>query len=131
MMSSSKSILDASAVIALLSEEEGADEVYSVITHSVMSSVNVSEVAKFLIEHRKFSKTTAIEAIQTLISEIIPFDENHAYVSADLITKTKSIGLSLGDRACIALGIETNYPIYTADKVWSKIDFGCQINLIR
>ena len=130
-MDNSKIILDASAVIALIADEKGAAEVASIITHSMMSSVNVSEVAKFLIDHHELNKSEAINIIQTLIAEIIPFDENHAYSAAELITKTKIIGLSLGDRACIALGLETSYPIYTADKAWSKIDLGCKINLIR
>lgn len=118
-------------MIALISQEEGCEKVYSVVAHSIMSSVNVSEVAKFLIDRHKLSKESTINSIQTLISEVIPFDEGHAYSSAELITKTKTIGLSLGDRACVALGLETGYPIYTADRVWLKLDLNCKINLIR
>jgi ribonuclease VapC len=69
--------------------------------------------------------------IEGLIEAIIPFDASDAYANAELVAMTKTYGLSLGDRACIALGFKTGYPVYTSDKDWSRVDFGCKIIQIR
>lgn len=66
------------------------------------------------------------------ISTIIPFDEELAFQAAGLKKDTKSYGLSLGDRACLALGQKMLLPVYTADKIWSKLQFdNITINQIR
>ena len=100
-------ILDASALITLLYEEKGYEIVASVLPKSIMSSVNVAEVAKFLIEKRGLSKEEVSNIIHSLIEKIMPFDASLALTSADIINQTKSSGLSLGDRACLALAIST------------------------
>ena len=124
-------ILDASALITLLSEEKGNETVASVLPKSVMSSVNIAEVAKFLIEKRNLNKEEVSNIIQSLIETIIPFDTQLALISADIVRDTKSLGLSLGDRACLALAISTGYTVYSSDRIWSKLDLGCKIVLIR
>ena len=124
-------ILDASALITLLSEEKGNETVASVLPKSVMSSVNIAEVAKFLIEKRNLNKEEVSNIIQSLIETIIPFDTQLALISADIVRQTKSLGLSLGDRACLALAISTGYTVYSSDRIWSKLDLGCKIVLIR
>lgn len=124
-------ILDASALITLLSEEKGNETVASVLPKSVMSSVNIAEVAKFLIEKRNLNKEEVSNIIQSLIETIIPFDTQLALISADIVRQTKSLGLSLGDRACLALAISTGYTVYSSDRIWSKLDLGCKIVVIR
>jgi PIN domain nuclease of toxin-antitoxin system len=124
-------ILDASALITLFTKEKGHEIVESILTRSIMGSVNVSEVAKFLIDQYGVDKEKIPGTIQSLIDQIIPFDTKLAFMTADIVLKTKSFGLSLGDRACISLGLSTGYPIYTADKIWAKLDLGCEIILIR
>lgn len=124
-------ILDASALITLLSEEKGNETVASVLPKSVMSSVNIAEVAKFLIEKRNLNKEEVSNIIQSLIETIIPFDMQLALISADIVRQTKSLGLSLGDRACLALAISTGYTVYSSDRIWSKLDLGCKIVVIR
>jgi PIN domain nuclease of toxin-antitoxin system len=124
-------ILDASALITLLSEEKGNETVASVLPKSVMSSVNIAEVAKFLIEKRNLNKEEVSNIIQSLIETIIPFDTQLALISADIVSHTKALGLSLGDRACLALAISTGYTVYSSDRIWSKLDLGCKIVLIR
>jgi PIN domain nuclease of toxin-antitoxin system len=133
-MNSDKSkyyILDASALIALLIQEKGYEKVVEILPHSMMSSVNVAEVAKFLKERNKLDDQQLQNAIYSLVDKIYPFDAKLAFLSASIIEKTKPFVLSLGDRACIALGLSTGYHIYTADKVWAKLDLDCTINLIR
>jgi ribonuclease VapC len=124
-------IFDASALIALFLEELGHEILSNVAARAIMSSVNVAEVAKFLVERRGMLREEIIGTIEALIAVIMPFEAQDAYLNAELITKTKAFGLSLGDRACIALGIKTGYPVYTFDKDWSKIDSGCKIIQIR
>lgn len=124
-------ILDASALITLLSEENGHEIVASVLPKSIMSSVNIAEVAKYLIEKRGLTKEEVANIIQSLVETIIPFDTSLALISADIIRHTRSLGLSLGDRACLALAIHTRYTVYSADKIWSQLDVGCKIVIIR
>ena len=124
-------ILDASALITLLSEEKGHEVVASILPKSIMSSVNVAEVAKFLIEKRGLSKEEVSNIIHSLIEKIMPFDTKLALKSAAIIIQTKSLGLSLGDRACLALAISTGYTVYSSDKIWSQLELDCKIVVIR
>lgn len=124
-------ILDSSALLALLKNEPGADIVESLLGTITMSSINVSEVATVLLN----SEMTLQECQNTVlpfISEIVPYDEEQAFLTADLRRKTKSYGLSLGDRACIALGQKLQLPIYTADRIWGELKLeNIDIRLIR
>jgi PIN domain nuclease of toxin-antitoxin system len=124
-------ILDASALITLLSEEKGHEVVASILPKSIMSSVNVAEVAKFLIEKRGLSKEEVSNIIHSLIEKIMPFDTKLALTSAAIIIQTKSLGLSLGDRACLALAISTGYTVYSSDRIWSQLELDCKIVVIR
>jgi PIN domain nuclease of toxin-antitoxin system len=124
-------ILDASALITLLSEEKGHEVVASILPKSIMSSVNVAEVAKFLIEKRGLSKEEVSNIIHSLIEKIMLFDTKLALTSADIISQTKSLGLSLGDRACLALAISTGYTVYSSDRIWSQLELDCKIVVIR
>ena len=127
----SKIILDASALIALIKNETGASIVEGLLGQVVMSSINVSEVASVLLESEMNSQE-AQECLLPLISIIIPFDEEQAFYTAELRKHTKNQGLSLGDRACISLGIKMNLPVYTADRIWKNIRLdNVEINLIR
>tara|TARA_B100001765_G_C19403871_1_gene293538 strand:+ start:399 stop:689 length:291 start_codon:yes stop_codon:yes gene_type:complete len=96
-----------------------------------MSSVNVSEVAAMIFTS-DMSPQTCQDIIYPFLSAIIPFDEKQSFLTAALRRQTKAYGLSLGDRACIALGQQLNLPIYTADKIWKNIQLeNIDIRLIR
>ena len=126
-----KIVLDSSALIALIKNEPGAEGVEKILGQIVMSSVNVSEVVGVLLDG-EMSLSNVQDCILPLISSIIPFDEEQAFKTASLKKITKSKGLSLGDRACLALGITLQSPVYTADKVWKEVVLpGIQIHLIR
>jgi len=127
----SKFILDASALLALLKNEPGADKVEPLLGQIVMSSINVSETASILLESEMTAQEVQ-ECLLPLISDIVPFDEEQAFKTAELRKHTKKHGLSLGDRACISLGIKMGLPVYTADKVWQKLQLdNLEIELIR
>lgn len=124
-------VLDASALLALLKNEPGADIVESLLGNIVMSSLNVSEVATVLLDSDMTIKECQ-DSMLPFISTIIHFDEELAFLAADLKKKTKAYGLSLGDRACLVLGQKMNLPVYTADKIWSKLQLdNVEIKLIR
>ncbi|MBN9342750.1 MAG: type II toxin-antitoxin system VapC family toxin [Candidatus Paracaedimonas acanthamoebae] len=124
-------ILDSSALLALLKNEPGSDIVESLLGNIIMSSINVTEVATVLLD----SEMTLQECQDTVlpfISNIKPYDEVLAFLTADLRKQTKAYGLSLGDRACIALGQKMQLPIYTADKIWGELQLeNVKIKLIR
>ncbi|MDP1974414.1 MAG: type II toxin-antitoxin system VapC family toxin [Alphaproteobacteria bacterium] len=125
-----KYVLDASAFLALINNEEGASKVEKVLPHSIMSSVNVSECVVVLGSIGMLDQE--IETIfKDLLSEIISFDMNQAFIAGFLRKETKTKGLSFGDRACIALGKMMKLPVMSADKVWAEIDCGVHVELIR
>ncbi len=126
-----KVIFDASVLIALISEEKYNHELKKLVSKSVTSSVNLAEVARYFIEKKSVSKEQ-IKGIIEQLTEVMIFDDKQAYISAELALITKKHGLSLGDRACLALALTTGYPVYTADRIWTDINFtDITVKLIR
>ena len=125
-----KVVLDASAVLALLNQEQGGDKVEEYLSEGILSTVNLSEVLTVLdsigVPHQD-----ARAMLVNLIKEIVVFDEEQAVVAAFLRKTTKPYGLSLGDRACLALAQIQGVPVLTADKVWKKIPHQVEVLLIR
>lgn len=125
-----KVILDASALLALIRNETGANVVEGVLGHICMSSVNVAEVASILLDSEMTSQECQ-DCVLPFISALVPFDEEQAFYAAELKKRTKNKGLSLGDKACLALGLASKLPVYTADHIWGELNIGVQIKLIR
>jgi PIN domain nuclease of toxin-antitoxin system len=123
-------VLDASAVLALLGEEKGYDLVQEALPNSVISSVNFSEVVT-KIAAQGVGKEVAIEILSLLGIKVIPFGESDAWTSGFLYPKTKHLGLSFGDRACIALGLQLERIVLTADTAWNSLKLPVEIRLIR
>lgn len=114
----------------MANREPGAERVRGVLREAVMSAVNVSEVLQKLVQ-KGMTLEHAEDYIRQFISEIAEFGLKQAVVTASLDPKTRSLGLSLGDRACLALGQSLNVPVLTADQTWAKLDIGISIELIR
>lgn len=127
-----KAVIDASALLAFLkSETISLDHLESLLPKSLISSVNACEVATVLTRIG-IPLTEIEESIKETIGEIIPFNQEHYLLAAKLWQSTKTYGLSLGDRACLALAQQMKLPVYTADQVWQKLDIkNLQIHLIR
>lgn len=123
-------ILDASAVLSLLNKEPGHDKVEKYLQDASISSVNLSEVIAILINIGMPEKEIT-PLLAELIKNVVPFDETQALTTASLIRKTKPYGLSLGDRACLALGILKNRPVLTCDKAWGKLEIPVKVILLR
>ena len=123
-------VLDSSAVLVLLWKEPGADMITKSIAYASISAVNASEVVAKMVD-RGIDDATAEHILLTLGLNIINFDTPTAIMTAQLRRETKSLGLSLGNRACIALGSAQKCTILTADRAWSQIDMDVHIDLIR
>lgn len=125
-----KCVLDASALLALINQEAGADKVEKVLADSIISAVNYSEVATVLSSIGM--PLVEVEAlVPGLVAEVIPFDEQQALLAGKFREKTRHKGLSLGNRACLALGILRSLPVLTADKIWTTLELGVKIVSIR
>ncbi len=125
----SKVVLDASALLAFLNEEPGADIVRPYLDSAYLSTVNYTEVLSTLI-YRGVDQKAAEAALFPLV-KLVDFDVEQAAFSARLRPLTKAYGLSLGDRACLALAHQLKKPVLTADKVWQNLDVGVEIQVIR
>jgi len=124
-------VLDASALLAVLNQEPGAEQLTpELLSTAAASTVNLAEVHSKLVG-RGVSPEDAWEATLGPIGEAVPFDLEHAKVVGDLVRQTRTLGLSLGDRACLALGLARKVPIYTADKSWKNLKIGVRIHVIR
>lgn len=129
-MNVSSFVLDASALLALINQEAGAEKVAAVMSSSCMSTVNVAEVISKLID-KGLSEIEIQDMFEILSLPIIPFDEEQGFIAGLLRTQTRSLGLSLGDRACLSLAIQQRMSVLTADLVWSGLKLGVNIQIIR
>lgn len=123
-------VLDASALIALLRNEPGADVVKKHLSDAMISAVNYSEILKKTIERGGSSDVTQA-FIQNISIRIMPFDEAQAVASAALYPKTKPHGLSFADRACLALAILHEIPVLTAEHDMALVDVPIKVRVIR
>lgn len=123
-------VLDASAVLAVLNREPGNDMVRSYIPGALMSAVNVAEVVGKLAASG-ISENEIHAAISILGVEIVNFDEEHAFATGMLSPLTRKQGLSLADRACLSLARIRQATALTADRIWSELDIGIDVVLIR
>jgi PIN domain nuclease of toxin-antitoxin system len=120
-------VLDASALLTILNQEPGAETLTAeLLSRAVISTVNLAEVHGKLVG-RGLRPEDAWEAALSPIREAVPFTSEQAR----LVAQTRALGLSLGDRACLALGLALKAPVYTADKSWNKVKVGARIHVIR
>ena len=123
-------ILDASALLALLFDEPGAERVMEHLETASISSVNWSEVGARLADRGADARAIMAELGETSL-EIVPFARADAEAAAALRTGTRHLGLSLGDRACLALAQRMGGPALTSDRSWAQLDIGVPIQPIR
>ncbi len=114
-------VFDASVILAAAFEEQGSQRVLSLLSKSAASTVNLAEVQSKLIE-KGLSASTAWTVTRGLSNEVVPFDLEQSEIAGSLISSTRTLGLSLGDRACLALAIARKLPVLTADRTWAKLE---------
>ena len=95
-----------------------------------MSTVNVSEAFGKLVS-QGVRIAEAWEAVTGPVPLIAEFDAEQARLAGELLLRTRSLGLSLGDRACLALAMVLKAPVYTADRIWKGLKLGVSIHVIR
>jgi ribonuclease VapC len=123
-------VLDASAALALILDEPGADRVAAALTSAMISSVNVAEVVDRLIRGGG-EPQHARQLVLALDCPIVSVDAELGFRAGMLSQATRSKGLSLGDRVCLALAERERVPALTADRAWLTLDLGVQVQLIR
>jgi ribonuclease VapC len=113
-------VLDASAILAFLRSEPGSERVSAVLPNSLSTTVNLAEIVGVFTRHG-----VAADTIRDIVAELsvswVPIDEDLAYRTGILVTATRAAGLSLGDRACLALAQRLGVPTLTADRAWAAV----------
>ena len=130
-MNSINAVLDSSAILAVIYGERGAEKLSAeLLANAVMSSVNLAEVHSKLMASG-WNAEQAWDDCVGIVEQIAPFTAEHAKRVGNLILKARSLGLSLGDRACLALALELDAPVYTADRSWKSLKLPVSVHVIR
>jgi ribonuclease VapC len=126
-----KVVLDASAVLAVLLRERGAEVVSSAAPGAIVSAVTITEISTKLVR----LGLPFVEARAVLESgfpcRVVPFDAEQAFIATSLWPQSRANNLSLGDRACLALAIFKRLPVLTADSKWDRVTLPIQVRQIR
>ena len=123
-------LLDASALLALLQREPGADAVATLLPASAMTTVNWSEVVQMARAHGVQVERMA-DDLRGVGLEFLPFDVADAEATANLSSVAAGRRLSLADRACMAAAQRLGVPAVTADRSWTDVGSRIEVQLIR
>ena len=126
----SRCVVDSSVVLAFLLQEPGQERAAELVQDCIISSVNLAEIVTKLTANN-FSEVEIAEDLTHLNLVIIPFDQPQAVTTGLLRISTRHKGLSLGDRACLALALREKLPVYSTDKSWGDLDIGVDIRQLR
>jgi PIN domain nuclease of toxin-antitoxin system len=124
-----KIVFDSSAILALLKMEQGHEMVAEQLENAIVSSVNFCEVIT-VVSRKGFGQEKVIKFLKETFLHIEDFDTEQAIIGASFNDVTKN-GLSLGDRACLALAKSKSLPVLTADKIWKELGLNVEVQLIR
>ena len=126
------SVIDASALLALLNGEPGGDQVAPLLADAAMSTVNWSEVVQKALAHGVAGTANNLRTdVESLGLELLPFTPAHAETAAALWSSTRHAGLSLGDRACLAVAAELGATAVTADRAWAGLEVPVAVHVVR
>ncbi len=123
-------VLDSSALLAVLLVEPGREKVLAHLTEATISAVNWAEVVTKLTR-REGTVVQVATARRSVEGRIADFDQAQADLAGELVSVTERYGLSLGDRACLALALSRKARVMTADRAWAVLDLGVEIEVIR
>ena len=123
-------VVDSSVVLAVLRNEGGSERAVPALADGHLSAVNAAEVVTRLID-LGYDPDRATSALSRFRLTIVPFDDEQAVLAGRLRADTRHRGLSLGDRACLALAIREKAMAWTADRNWADLDLPCKVELIR
>ncbi len=118
-------------MLATLNHEPGSEKLTpEMLSNAAGSTVNLAEVHTKLVS-RGGDPEEAWEDALSAIQEPVPFSAEHARIAGGLVAVTRALGLSLGDRACLALGLTLKAPVYTTDRSWKSLKLGIRIHVLR
>ena len=123
-------VFDSSALLAISFDEAGAQRAARGLKDGIMSAVNVAEVISRYVDQGA-SEEEARASLQAFGLDIRPFDETQAMAAGLMRTATQKLGLSLGDRACLALAVQEGATVFTADRTWAALELEVDVELIR
>lgn len=126
----SKGVVDSSVLLAIMFEEQRPAGLEELADECAISAVNLAEVHAKLVGGGSDAEDAWIVA-SALVKEIVPFDGEQAKFSGGMILQTRANGLSLGDRACLALGVVRGLPVYTMDRAWKEVVVGAEVRVLR
>ncbi len=125
-------VLDASALIAVLMDEAGSQEVVPLLAEAAMSTVNWSEVVQRSLDHGVALTPAELRRnVEGMGVELHAFTAAQAEAAGTLRAATRHLGLSLGDRACLALALELGVPALTGDRAWSSLSLPIPVRVVR
>ena len=123
-------VLDSSAVLTVINGEAGAERVEDALMGGSISAANFSEVLSKLVDKGR-DDGDAVAMLDALPLTVLPLDAAQARRAGLLRRQTRKLGLSLGDRACLALAVELGLPVVTADRAWAELDLGIEVAVVR
>lgn len=123
-------VLDASALLAYLLQEPGAEVVDGLLSDARMTSVNWAEVVQ-----KSLSAGVEVqgmrEELQALGMQVEPFVAADGERAGQLWALTRQQGLSLGDRACLSLGLRLGVKVVTCDRAWAELPLELEVQVLR
>ena len=123
-------VIDASALLALVLKEPGHEKVAEHLNGSLISSVNFSEVLARLARSGILPREAG-PRIAELGVTIIAFDSEHATIAAEIREHARAAGLGLADCCCLALALQQQLSVLTAERIWKSLGLALEIKLIR
>lgn len=123
-------VMDSSVLIACIRHEPGYKEAEPLLPQAIVSAVNIAEVATHFTQ-QGFVEQEVRDILEALPVQTKTFAHELAILTGLLVPETKQFGLSLGDRACLGLGMMLGLPVLTADRIWDKLKLPVEIRLIR
>ena len=123
-------VLDSSAVLALLWSEPGSEAVADVMGDAIISAVNMAEVCSKLAD-RGIVGGEIRDVLSELAIRVVAIDESQAFTTGDLRLATRACGLPISDRTCLAVAAAEKLDVITAGKAWGNLDLGISVALIR
>jgi ribonuclease VapC len=123
-------LLDASAFLALIQAEKGAELVAAELDRAAISAVNLAEAIE-VATRRGAPHERAAAWAEELGLTVLPFDAAMAAEAARLLARHRRGGLSLGDAACLATAATLGWPVYTTGSAWSALGLSVEIRQLR